>query len=225
MVLLMTSGIVCAVEPDRVLILQDENYFLKDENRRLKEELARSQDAASRLPACQAVVAEKQWQNDALEKDLVGRQVKLDELTGEKLALRASLKVVGEQLDAQKKDAGLALAREQAEWAQENSALLAKVTVKDKVVQEKIVLAQKPLQDEIATLQEKLKVREASALRDKASLNAQMDDKVQKMQQQIAALRESAGQEVQKLMDSSAAEIKALKDKLAVCPSADPARK
>ncbi len=39
---------VSAQEPDRILVLQDENYFLRQENQKLKAELARKDEAVAR---------------------------------------------------------------------------------------------------------------------------------------------------------------------------------
>ena len=128
-------------------------------------------------------------------------QAKIDTLTGEKIALRASLKQVADELDALKKDAQGDLAAEKNACDEKVKDLQVRLGAEQTLVQEKIALAQKPLEDKLAASEAAGKAAELEAARKAALDRIPLQERISQLEKQIALLRESAGLEVKKFQE------------------------
>ncbi|MFH0753897.1 MAG: hypothetical protein V2A70_04965 [Candidatus Omnitrophota bacterium] len=184
-------------------------------------------DAVSNdLKAERLKLEKKDDQLGAFEKERNAWGVKMDMLTGEKISLRQSLKTVADQVDVFKReisgikrDADQRLVQAQAATVAAVSDLKARFSSEQAKVQEKILMARKPLEEKIVVLQGQLKERDVACGQQVAGVKEAANENIRQLEQQITILRASAGQEIKKAQDAAAADVRRIRDELTVCRS------
>ncbi len=237
---------VCAGENDRILLLQDENFFLQDELRKMKAELF-DKDAAikkivnekeafeSKVIALQRLILER---NDEIPHEVelavmpyrsqlasIDKEMKVLALAlEEKNARMAGYTKEKESLEARINvltGEKISLRSSLKKMSDEVQAL--KAGLDDEIVRER-ALSDEKVRDALARVSaEQTLVQEKIALAKKpleeklAAMEASLQEKTGKLEEQLVLLRASAGQEEKKIQDEASARVKALKEQLDSC--------
>jgi len=214
-------------------VMAKEKKALEDKMRSLNK-MVLSCDASIRHNAEQAVMPCRSQLKDAVEQlqimamaleeknvhiarvagEVEALQAQSRTLTAEKMSLLQSIRKISDEYDALKGkvEDETADARDQADAKVRDFQV--RLAAEQRLVQEKIDQAKKPLENKLADMEAACKLREAQALQQGKLPEALLQEKVRKLEQQIVLLRENAGLEVKKVQDAAAAEIKKIKDQL-----------
>ncbi len=153
----------------------------------------------------QKILAMAMEQKDARFASIAGdrqaEQAKIDTLTGEKIALRESLRRVADELEALKKDARGDLAAARNACDDKVKDLQVRLGAEQTLVQEKVALARKPLEDKLAAADAAGKAAVAEAVRQAALDRAPLQERISQLEKQITLLRESAGLDARKFQE------------------------
>ena len=178
------------------------------------------------LRSAALLIAQKVQRLAALEKEKDTWQLQKDMLEGEKIALRQSLKTVAEEADGFKRtaevlksDMGKQLADAKAASELTASDLKSRIFLERSRAQEEVTLALKPLGEKIAMLQDHLKAKDTMCVQQVSDAKAVAGEQASKLEQQIAILRESAGQEIKKAQDAAAMSVQKIQSDLTACRS------
>ncbi len=176
-------------------------------------------DMKSQLKAMELSVAQKTDQLGVLQQEKEALKAKMDMLEGEKISLRQSLKTVVDEVDSLERQVNDRVSEEKALAQERELDLKMRLSAEQALVQEKIALAKKLLEDKVAVFEGQLKAKDAEWSQKLIESKAVFDEKVRKLEQQIVVLRESAGQEIRKVQDAARADVVRVKEQLTACQS------
>lgn len=174
-------------------------------------------DAGEQLKVMALTLEEKNAHIARLAKENAALQEQARVFGAEKLSLLHSIKKVSADHEALKAsfDAGLADARLEAD--DKVKAFQARLAAEQKLVEEKISAAKKPLESRIVDMEAACRAREAETVQQGHEAQALLREKTRKLEEQILLLRENAAFDVRQAQEEAAVKIKDLEDQLDTC--------